>query len=52
MNIVKKHQKGEGKRMRLIINIDKENIDLVKVFLKAGYVNMTLAMVRDKHEEC
>ena len=36
MNIVDKHQKGEGKGMRWIINIDKENLDLVKVFLKAG----------------
>jgi hypothetical protein len=36
MNIVDKHQKGEGKGMRWIINIDKENLNLVKVFLKAG----------------
>src|SRR5215469_3829290 len=36
MNIVDKHQKGEGKGMRWIINIDKENVNLVKVFLKAG----------------
>jgi two-component system, OmpR family, sensor histidine kinase VicK len=35
-NIVDKHQKGEGKGMRWIINIDKENLDLVKVFLKSG----------------
>src|SRR5215467_5875538 len=36
MDIVDKHQKGEGKGMRWIINIDKENVNLVKVFLKAG----------------
>src|SRR5215469_6836193 len=36
MNIVDKHQKGEGKGMRWIINIDKENVNLVKVFLEAG----------------
>jgi len=36
MNIIDKHQKGEGEGMRWIINIDKENLDLVKVFLKAG----------------
>ena len=36
MNIVEKHRKGEGKGMRWIINIDKENLKLVKVFLKAG----------------
>jgi hypothetical protein len=36
MNVVDKHQKGEGKGMRWIINIDKENVNLVKVFLKAG----------------
>ena len=36
MDIVDKHQKGEGKGMRWIINIDKENLNLVKVFLKAG----------------
>ena len=36
MNIVGKHRKGEGKGMRWIINIDKENLNLVKVFLKAG----------------
>ena len=36
MNIVDKHQKGEGKGMRWIINIDKENLNLVKLFLKAG----------------
>ena len=27
MNIVDKHQKGEGEGMRWIINIDKENLD-------------------------
>ena len=36
MNIVDKHRKGESKGMRWIINIDKENLNLVKVFLKAG----------------
>src|SRR5215467_2510878 len=36
MNIVDKHQKGEGEGMRWAINIDKENLDLVKIFLKAG----------------
>jgi two-component system, OmpR family, sensor histidine kinase VicK len=36
VNILDKHQKGEGKGMRWIINIDKENLDLVKVFLKVG----------------
>jgi hypothetical protein len=36
MYLVDKHQKGEGKGMRWIININKENLDLVKVFLKAG----------------
>jgi signal transduction histidine kinase len=36
MNIVDKHQKGEGKGMRWTIKIDKENLNLVKVFLKAG----------------
>ena len=36
LNIVSKHRKGEGEGMRWIINIDKENLDLVKVFLNAG----------------
>ena len=36
MNIVDKQQRGEGKGMRWIINIDKENLNLVKVFLNAG----------------
>ncbi|MGA9148958.1 MAG: hypothetical protein WBZ36_00160, partial [Candidatus Nitrosopolaris sp.] len=36
MNIVDKHQKGEGKGMRWIISIDKENLNLVKIFLKEG----------------
>src|SRR5215831_5040574 len=36
LNIVGKHQKGEGEGMRWAINIDKENLDLVKIFLKAG----------------
>ena len=36
LNILDKHQKGEGKGMRWIINIDKENLNLVKIFLKAG----------------
>jgi hypothetical protein len=30
MYLVDKHQKGEGKGMRWIININKENLDLVK----------------------
>src|SRR5215467_7894903 len=34
--LVDKHQKGEGEGIRWAINIDKENLDLVKVFLKAG----------------
>ena len=36
MSIVDKHQKGEGEGMKWITNIDKENLDLVKIFLKAG----------------
>src|SRR5215469_13575654 len=36
MNIVDKQRKGEGEGIRWITNIDKENLDLVKVFLKAG----------------
>ena len=36
LNILDKHQKGESEGIRLIINIDKENLNLVKVFLKAG----------------
>jgi len=36
MNILDKYQKGEGEGIRWIINIDKENLNLVKVFLKAG----------------
>jgi two-component system, OmpR family, sensor histidine kinase VicK len=36
MNIVDKHQKGEGEGMRWIIDIDKENLNLAKVFLKSG----------------
>ena len=36
LNIVGKHQKGEGEGMRWAINVDKENLDLVKIFLKAG----------------
>ena len=35
-DILEKQRKGEGKGMRWIINIDKDNLDLVKVFLKAG----------------
>jgi two-component system, OmpR family, sensor histidine kinase VicK len=35
-NILDKQRKGVGKGMRWIINIDKENLNLVKVFLKAG----------------
>ena len=36
LDIVEKHQKGESEGMRWIINIDKENLYLVKVFLKSG----------------
>jgi two-component system, OmpR family, sensor histidine kinase VicK len=36
MNIVDRQRKGEGKGMRWIINIDKDNLDLVKLFLKVG----------------
>src|SRR5215831_15968728 len=36
VTILDKHQKGEGEEIRLITNIDKESLDLVKVFLKAG----------------
>jgi two-component system, OmpR family, sensor histidine kinase VicK len=36
LNIVEKYKKGEGEGMRWIINIDKDNLDLVKVFLKSG----------------
>jgi len=36
MSIVDKHRNGEGEGMRWATNIDKENLDLVKVFLKAG----------------
>jgi hypothetical protein len=36
MNIVDKQRKGEGEGMRWAINIDKENLHLVKVFLKVG----------------
>jgi|SRR5215469_843276 len=36
MNIINKHQKAEGEGMRWITNIDKDNLDLVKVFLKTG----------------
>ena len=36
-NVVDKYRKGESKEgMRWIINIDKESIDLVKIFLNAG----------------
>ena len=34
--LVDKHQRGEGKGIRWIITIDKESIDLVKIFLNAG----------------
>ena len=34
--IIERHRKGEGNGMRWIINIDNENLNLVKVFLKAG----------------
>ena len=36
VNVLDKHQKGEGEGMRWIINIDNENLNLVKVFLNAG----------------
>jgi two-component system, OmpR family, sensor histidine kinase VicK len=36
LNIVGKHQKGEGEGMRWIININKENLNLVKVYHQAG----------------
>ncbi|MGA9149426.1 MAG: ATP-binding protein [Candidatus Nitrosopolaris sp.] len=36
MNIVDRQRKGEGNGMRWIIYIDKDNLDLVKVFLKVG----------------
>jgi two-component system sensor histidine kinase VicK len=35
-NVLAKHRKGEGDGMRWITNIDKENVPLVKIFLKAG----------------
>jgi signal transduction histidine kinase len=36
-NVVDKHRRGENKEgMRWIINIDKESIDLVKIFLNDG----------------
>jgi two-component system, OmpR family, sensor histidine kinase VicK len=46
MNIVDKHQKGEGKGMTWIINIDKENLELVKIFLKSG---IQIRHVRNVH---
>ena len=36
LKIVEKYKKGEGEGMRWIFNIDKDNLDLVKVFLNAG----------------
>jgi hypothetical protein len=36
LNIVGKHQKVEGEGMRWIININKENLNLVKVYHQAG----------------
>jgi hypothetical protein len=36
LNIVGKHQKGEGEGMRWIMNINKENLNLVKVYHQAG----------------
>ena len=36
VNVIDKHKKGEGEGMRWITNIDKENLNLVKVFLNAG----------------
>ena len=36
-NVIDKHRRGESKEgMRWIINIDKESIDLVKIFLNEG----------------
>jgi two-component system, OmpR family, sensor histidine kinase VicK len=35
-HVLDMHQKRKGQGMRWIINIDKENLNLVKVFLKAG----------------
>jgi len=34
--VIAKHRKGEGDGMKWIMNIDKESIPLVKIFLKAG----------------
>src|SRR5215469_5806933 len=36
VNVLDKHQKGEGEGIRWITHIDKENLNLVNVFLKAG----------------
>jgi two-component system, OmpR family, sensor histidine kinase VicK len=36
LNIVEKYKKGGGEGMRWIINMDKDSLDLVKVFLKAS----------------
>jgi len=33
---IAKHRKGEGEGMRWIMNIDKEGVPLVKIFLQAG----------------
>jgi len=34
--VIAKHRKGEGDGMKWIMNIDKESVPLVKIFLKAG----------------
>ena len=36
MYILDMHQKRKGEGMRWITHIDKENLNLVKIFLKAG----------------
>jgi hypothetical protein len=35
-NVIDMHRKEEGKGMRWIVKIDKENLNLVKIFLDAG----------------
>ncbi|HET8687119.1 MAG TPA: hypothetical protein VFM18_10725, partial [Methanosarcina sp.] len=47
LSIVEKYKKGEGKGMRWIISIDKENLNLVKLFLKSGIPPMNFG-VSDK----
>jgi len=36
LDILEKYKKGEGEGTRWIINIDKDNLDLVKVFPNSG----------------